>query len=234
MNRAMRLLPLALLATISISSFASAQVNPAVVAAPRNDWMEKSDRYSDKSRKGGFDVLFLGDSITEAWGNKGVEAWQANFDPLKAVNFGIGGDRTENVLWRVQNGNLSGPAPKVIVLMIGTNNIPRDTAPQVFEGIKAILAEIQSRAPQSKVLLLGILARGQAPNTLVRQEIIAVNGMLAGLESDRVHFLDIGQRFLQPDGSLSPDISFDFTHLTPAGYRIYAEAILPEVKKLLN
>src|SRR5439155_6273181 len=128
------------------------------------------------AKRGGVEVLFLGDSITDAWGGEGhgrgatgSKIFEEEFVPLKAANFGIGGDRTQHVLWRLQNGELEGIQPKVVMLMIGTNNsntnaktkIEDNTAEEIAAGVTAIVKEIHKRSPRTKVLLLGVFPRGQ-------------------------------------------------------------------------
>jgi beta-glucosidase len=128
------------------------------------------------------ELLFIGDSITQGWGDVGREVWQRHYDKVHAVNLGIGGDRTENVLWRLQHGALDGQAPKVTVLMIGTNNTgqraenPETTA----AGVKRLLDEIRQRLPGTQVLLLAIFPRGEKPGDLLRGINERVNKIIAG------------------------------------------------------
>src|SRR5262245_61222819 len=133
--------------------------NDAVFPAPRKDkgWTTRHDRFVERAKKGEVDLLFLGDSITQGWENAGKEQWKKAFDPLKAANFGISGDRTQHVLWRITEGKeLEGIQPKAVVLMIGTNNMGSNTAEQIAEGITAIVKELRNQRPHAKVLLLGV------------------------------------------------------------------------------
>jgi lysophospholipase L1-like esterase len=185
--------------------------------------------------KGNVDVLFLGDSITHGW--EGQKAWKKYFAPLKAANFGIGGDQTGHVLWRLtEGGELNGLTPKVAVLMIGTNNSGRDSAEQIAEGITLIIKTIQERSPTTKVLLLGIFPRGEKAGTAIRAKLAKVNSLIAKLDDGgkTVKYLDIGEKFLEPDGSLSKNIMPDYLHLSPRGYEIWAEAITPTLKEMLH
>src|SRR5216684_6727264 len=136
--------------------------NTAIKPVPKDK--KRHEGFVELARKGGIEVLFLGDSITDGWrGPAGQESWKKHFEPLHAANFGIGGDRTQHVLWRLQNGELEGIHPKLAVLMIGTNNSngKDNTAEEIADGITAIVKEIQKRSPSTKVLLLGIFPRGQ-------------------------------------------------------------------------
>ena len=157
--------------------------------------------------------------------------------PLKAANFGIGGDRTQHVLWRLQNGELDGIQPKVVMLMIGTNNSngKDNTAEEIADGIKAIVKEIHKRSPKTKVLLLGIFPRGARPNPQ-REKLNQVNAIIAKLDDNgkTVKYLDIGEKFLEKDGTLSRDIMPDFLHLSPKGYRTWADAVKGPIKELLG
>ena len=207
--------------------------NPATKPVPRDaNWLKRHEGFVALAKKGGVDVLFLGDSITDAWRTYnektqrgGLRVWQKHFEPLKAANFGIGGDRTQHVLWRIQNGELDGIQPKVVVLMIGTNNSGSDSAEQIAAGIEAIVQEIRKRSPSTKILLLAIFPRGEKPNPQ-RDKITQVNALIAKLDDGKtVRFLDIGKRFLRDDGTIPPEIMYDYLHLTEKGYEIWAEAI---------
>lgn len=202
-------------------------------------------RFLELAKRGGVDLLFLGDSITDAWGGEGHdpkrsagnEIFTKEFEPLKAANFGIGGDRTQHVLWRLQNGEMEGIQPKVVMLMIGTNNSNRmdNTAEEIAEGVATVVKEIHKRSPKAKVLLLAIFPRGAMPNPQ-REKIKKVNDIIAKLDDGgkTVKYLDIGAKFMQPDGSISKEIMPDYLHLSPAGYRIWADAVKGPIQELLS
>lgn len=209
--------------------------NSATNPVPRNDWMVQHEGFNARAKKGDVDVVFLGDSITQGWGGAGKEIWTRRYAPLKAANFGIGGDRTQHVLWRVQNGNFDGITPKVVVLMIGTNNLGSNTPPQIAEGVTAIVKEIQTRTPATKILLLGVFPRSEKATDPARAKIGQINADIAKLDDGKqVFFLDIGAKFLQPDGTLTRDIMPDLLHLSPAGYQIWADAIQDKLAELLK
>jgi lysophospholipase L1-like esterase len=217
---------------VSLSAQPAAE-NPAVVPTLRNDWLVRHEDFVKQAKAGGIELLFVGDSITDFWRNRGKSVWEERYAPLKAANFGIGGDRTEHVLWRLQNGELDGIKPKVTVLMIGTNNSSRDTAPRIADGITAIVKEIQKRIPSTKVLLLGVFPRAEKPDAPVRAKLSEVNRIIAKLDDgQQVFFLDIGKSFLTADGTIAPSIMPDFLHPTEAGYRIWADAMASKLAEL--
>jgi lysophospholipase L1-like esterase len=181
-------------------------------------------------------VVFIGDSITHNWEKEGLAVWNRVYKPLNALDLGFGGDRTENVLWRIQHGAVDGLAPKVAVLMFGTNNTghrqedPKTTA----IGIKRNIDELQQRLPDTKILLLAIFPRGEKPDDKLRQINEQVNAIIAGFaDHQKVFFANINQAFLQADGTLSKDIMPDLLHPNEQGYEIWAKAMAPELNKLL-
>jgi len=225
------LLGLVFLVGSGVSAYAQ---NPeTVVPAPREGWwMELHNRFLDRAKKGKVDLLFLGDSITQGWNEN--EVWRRYYEPRNAANFGIGGDRTQHVLWRIQHHELDGIQPKVTVLMIGTNNASSSTPDEIAQGITAIVKEIRSRLPKTKILLLGVFPRGAKPLS-VRERLKSVNERIAKLnEPSHVTFLDISQAFLNPDGTISPDIMPDYLHLSRKGYRIWAESMEPTLWSMLH
>ena len=173
------------------------------------------------------DLLFLGDSITDGSAGGGKAVWEKNYAPLKAANFGIGGDQTQHVLWRIQNGELDGIKPKVAVLMIGTNNLGGNTDEEIADGIKAIVAELHKQTPETKLLLLGVFPRGIKANDSNRARIKNINSIIAKLDDGgkTVKYLDIGDKFLEADGTLPKSIMPDALHPNGKGYEIWAEAI---------
>ncbi len=194
--------------------------------------MKLHERFLQEAKKGKIDLLFLGDSITQGWNNNAT--WARFYGPRHAANFGIGGDGTQHVLWRVQHGELEGIAPRVVVLMIGTNNSGTSNADQIAAGITAIVKELRQRLPDSNVLVLGVFPRGEKPGP-VREKLAKVNRQIAKLDDgSNVTYLDIGKAFLNPDGTISKEVMPDFLHLTARGYRIWADAMEPTLWRLLD
>lgn len=227
---------LALLALLPLVSFAqNAPWNPAVTPTIRNDWIDRHNGFVARARDGGVNVLFVGDSITDGWRQRGKEVWTQRYEPLRAANFGIGGDKTEHVLWRLQNGELDGIKPKVTVVMIGTNNTGRDSAAQIADGVTAIVREIQKRVPETKILLLAIFPRSEKPDHPLRAKINEINPLIAKLDDGQhVFFLDIGAKFLAADGTLPASIMPDFLHPNEEGYRIWGDAMADKLAELMK
>jgi lysophospholipase L1-like esterase len=192
-------------------------------------WKERHERFLARAKEGACDLLFVGDSITEGWGANTV--WQKTYAPRKAVNIGIGGDTTQNVLWRITNGELEGLSPKAVVLLIGTNNfgLHGDAPADVAKGVAAVVDTLRKKLPSAKILLLGVFPRDEKPGTGMRKKIAELNASLAKVEG--VSFLDIGAKFLSPDGTLAKDVMPDFLHLSPKGYQIWADAIEPWISE---
>ena len=204
--------------------------------AGKENWMPQHEANVARARKGGIDLLFVGDSLTKCWFREGREVWTARFAPLHAANFGISGDATEHVLWRIQNGELDNIHPKVVVLLIGTNNITEGDSPaDIAQAVRAIVGEICRRLPNTRILLLGILPRRELASHRDRETIRAINRLISRLhDGDHVTYLDFGDKLLQPDGSLTKELTKDFTHLTAKGYEIFGGAIQPVVESLLR
>jgi len=220
--------------------------NTAVIPAPRTfptNWMSSHEAFVKQAKQGGIDLLFLGDSITAGWfwGNGGINVWNKCYALRHAAEFGIGYDRTQNVLWRIEHSELDGIKPKVVVLLIGTNNAgnedngkPRNTTPEIVEGVAAIVNELRARLPESKILLFGIFPRGETTDP-VRGQVRAVNAQLAKLDDGkRVTFMDIGSKFLGPDGTLSRSIMPDLLHPNEKGYQIWADAMASTLDRMMK
>jgi len=209
--------------------------NSAIEAKPRNDWMLHHERLVEAARKGGYNLVFVGDSITQGWGGSGRDVWARQYGRFKPLNLGISGDRTENVLWRLRHGEFDGLKPKAVVVMIGTNNVRSNTGPQIAEGVTAIVKEIEQRSPSSRILLLGVFPRGHEPGTPERKKLAEVNEIISKLDDGKtVFYLDIGEKFLSPDGTISKEIMPDFLHPNAAGYQIWASAMAPKLAQLLK
>lgn len=219
-----------------------AAVASTVNPVPRDaGWRERHNKIVEAVKQGGHKVAFLGDSITEGWGGAGKGAWEKTWAPMKSVNLGIGGDRTQHVLWRLNNGlgealAASNNDIKLVVLMIGTNNSngTDNTSEEIGEGVKAIVASVREKLPKAKVLVLGIFPRGDKPNP--QREKNAKASELASKVADgaNVRYLDIGNKFLEKDGTLTKEIMPDYLHLSEKGYQIWSENVEPVVREMLK
>jgi lysophospholipase L1-like esterase len=201
------------------------------------DWAKTHQQYCDLAKTNP-PVVFLGDSITQLWRNddRGKAAWAAHFAPLGAVNFGYSADRIQNILWRVEHGEMpAGMHPKVVVLLAGTNNIWENNPDQIHDGMAALIHEILTRSPDTQILLLAVFPRGEKPDSNERPPVAAMNARLATLDDGKhVFWLDIGKTFVQSDGVISKDILTDFLHPSVTGYGLFADAIEPTLTKLLK
>lgn len=213
--------------------------NWAAIPQTRGDekwWRERNAAKVNQAKQGNIELAFIGDSITQGWENAGKAVWDENYANRKAINLGFGGDRTEHVIFRLQYGNnLAKNKPKVAVMMIGTNNTGHNMqAPgEVAAGVARILELLEERTPDTKVLLLGVFPRGIQPLDEKRLNNIAINQQIRRFhDGERVHYLDIGSVFLEEDQTLSPQIMPDALHLSPEGYKRWAEAIEPKLKEL--
>jgi lysophospholipase L1-like esterase len=213
--------------------YSPAGTNTAAVAAPRDDWymdvQRKFDHYSGKH----FDIVFDGDSIMNRWETTGQEIWKKRYAG-QAADFGIEGDRVENVLWRLTKGQVDEMDPKVVVLMIGTNNSGRNSASEIAEGIERLVAEYENRCPHAHIILFGIFPRGKTAMDGGRQKVATVNDKIKLLDDGkRVSYLDLGSKMIEPDGSISPDMMPDFVHPTLKGYQMWADALQPVLDQYL-
>lgn len=222
-------------------------ITPADVAAPRTTPDGKPDAYFNarhalfmkRKSQGRIDVLFIGDSITENWEGSGNQAWAKYFAPLNAAEFGISADMTQYVLWRIENGELDGLSPKVVVLLIGTNNIFDYNQDEIMRGEKKIVQEIRQKLPASKILLLGIFPRGGDPKdpqvAVLRSKIKQVNQELSKLDDGHIiRYLDIGNRFLDSNGRIPDNLMPDKLHPNANGYETWAQAVLPLLHQMLQ
>ena len=228
---------------VSLLSFASASVvwgHSAVEPAPRGDdwWKQRQQLMNQRVAELGTkaEVIFIGDSITQGWEGEGKEVWAQYYTPRNAINLGIGGDRTQHVLWRLENGNLKGLKPKAAVVMIGTNNSNGEdnTVSQIADGVAAIVQKLRSTLPDTKILLLAIFPRGESPNAQ-RGKVLQVNQIIAKLADQKSVFsLDLGPQFVDSEGLIPRSLMPDFLHLSPAGYQVWAEALEPKLAEVLG
>ena len=152
-----------------------------------------------------------------------------------AVNLGIGGDRTQHVIWRLDNGNFKDITPKAAVIMIGTNNSGANSSQEIADGITKIVKQIRTKSPKTKILLLAVFPRGATKDDGRRKVNEGANSLVSKLDDGKhVHYLDIGSNFLKEDLTLPRDIMPDLLHLSPAGYKIWAESIEAKLATLLN
>ena len=197
--------------------------------------MNRHKSFNTRVAKGKVDLVFIGDSITQAWENPGRKVWAKFYGKRNAVNLGISGDRTQHVIWRLDNGNLYNIQPKAAVIMIGTNNSGSNTSQEIADGLKIIVKQIRTKSPKTKILLLGVFPRGTNNADKKRQINEGANAIFSKLDDGKhVHYLDIGPKFLEKDGTLTREIMPDLLHLSEKGYSIWAESIESELAKLLG
>jgi lysophospholipase L1-like esterase len=217
--------------------------NSAIVPAPRDaKWLARHEGFVQEAKPGGIDILFLGDSITDFWRNRGSNVWNECYAPRRAADFGISGDRTQHVLWRMEHGELDGIHPRVVVLMIGTNNTGkeknsgtiRNTVPETIAGVQAVVMALRAKLPDTRILLLAIFPRGTLEDPQ-RAEVALINTVIARLDDGKmVRYLDIDPQFLEADGTLSRNLMPDLLHPNERGYEIWADAMNPTLEEMLK
>lgn len=233
MRQALCLAMLAAMLWIALPALAQ---NTAVAPVPRTDewWQQRHQSMNDRVKQGNADLVFIGDSITQGWEGAGKAVWEQYYADRNAVNLGISGDQTQHVLWRLDNGNLAGIAPKLAVIMIGTNNFKANSAEEIGEGIQAIVKKLRVATPNTKILLLAIFPRMEKPGE-ERDKLAKASAIASQLaDGNMVHYMDIGHEFLTADGTLPKEIMPDFLHPNEKGYWIWAQAIEPKLADLLG
>jgi len=238
----MKLLLLALLSalgSLAVQDAPAKPVNSATISVPRTEpgILERQAECVRRAKETAqADVVFVGDSITQAWDDVGLAEWRARLAPLGALNLGVSGDRTEHVLWRLEQAPLTRLAPKVIVLLIGTNNLGHGThnAAQTLEGVQRVIAALRTQAPQARVLVHEIFPRGERFNPM-RGDIAQINQALRSAQlSCGYRTLAIGDAWVRADGSIDAADMPDFLHLSPAGYAQWAAALEPALREALR
>jgi arylsulfatase A-like enzyme/lysophospholipase L1-like esterase len=215
------------------------QISPSTY--PDQRWAEKwwKDRWDRKNKEAkdakDTQVVFLGDSITQAWEDAGKAAWNKHFAPLGALNWGYSGDRTEHLIWRLQNGDIQRVKPKAAVILIGTNNTGQSQRPaaETVAGIQRTLEDLAWKWPDTQIVLMSIFPRAEKADNPLRKINNEINEQLKSLaDGKRIHLLDINSAFMDSEGTLKKDLLPDLLHLSPAAYDIWAEALAPKLKEL--
>ena len=243
-------LPLFLVILLASGAAFAQSTNTAVMPVPmtKPGWMERHESMNAKARQGKIDLIYIGDSIVQRYEGVGKPVWDHYYALRNALNLGISSDRTQHVIWRIENGELEGLTPKVTVLMIGTNNSAADTAAEITAANKKIIGLIRAKMPATKVLLLAIFPRGarQDANGNLTEAALAdaakrtavindVNADLAKLDDGvNVRFLDIAKVFYGQDGKIPHAIMPDQLHPNAAGYQLWADAMKPLLADMLK
>jgi lysophospholipase L1-like esterase len=206
-------------------------------AAPRTDAnsMKAHQQLLEKAAKGGIDIYFEGDSITRRWGATDYPQlfanWKQNFFGWSAADFGWGADRVENILWRLENGELDGVHPQVIVLQAGTNNLADSTAEEISQGLRAVVRVLQAKAPRAAIIVTGIFPRND--NMALVPKIQQINADLSSFEG--VRYLDINSKLADRQGKLFDGMmNADKLHPAVPGYQVWADALKPIFTELLG
>src|SRR4051794_31236279 len=192
---------------------------PRIAAWP----VKRFEAIKERVRSAPHRVLFLGDSLTERFPHDAPDIWREHMQTRDVLNAGVSGDRSENLLWRLQNGNLPAKPPSLVVMLIGTNDLTYDGKPRspalAAEGIRANLLYLRQVLPDTPILLLGLLPRGASPDSPLRRKTVAVNELIARCEDRRsVFYADLGGALLDSQGRLTPEISPDRLHFSEIGY----------------
>lgn len=200
---------------------------------------QKHQANLEVAKKGEAELLLMGDSITDFWRNEsgpfaGKAVFDKHFGQWKVANFGIAGDTTQGVLYRLKNGEGQGFKPRAVMLMIGTNNTGGNSAAEIAEGIGAVVLELQKDFPEAQILLLAVFPRAK-PGDAVRDKIKRINEKIAKLhDGKKVHYLDIGAKFLDSEQRIPADIMSDELHPGAKGYEIWAEAVKGPLTQMMS
>jgi len=213
--------------------------NTAIIPNLAQNFRVKHEQNLEVAKAGDVELLLMGDSITDFWRQPegrfaGKPILDEYFGQWKIANFGIAGDTTQGVIYRLQNGEGEGFTPRAIMLMIGTNNTAANSAPEIAEGVGAIVLDMRTRWPDAQILLLAVFPRGTASDPR-RQIIAGINERIAKLhDGQHVHYLDIGQVFLDGDGNIPQEVMSDGLHPSTEGYRRWAEAVKEPLTRLMQ
>lgn len=206
------------------------------------DWFGRHNEIIKLGKQLNPDVVFIGDSITHCWGGQPAGPLHADkntmdkvFGGIRTLNLGFGWDRTQNVLWRIDHGELDGVKPRTVVLHIGTNNTTgtenarQNTSAEIAAGIRACVIRIRAKLPDTRIVLMSVFPREKKQDHPRRKQIDEVNKLLFGELGNvpGITIVDLGPKFCGPDGTFSRDVTFDFCHLTDKGYQVWAESLMP-------
>ena len=197
-------------------------------------WDQKNEEANSAEAKKA-QVVFLGDSITQAWEGPGKKAWEKHFAPLGAINWGYSGDRTEHLIWRLQNGNIQRLKPKAAVILIGTNNTGQSKRPaaETVAAIRHTLDDLAWKWPDTRIILMSVFPRAEKADNPLRKINDKINEQLKPLiDGKRIHLLDINAKFMDSEGTLNTELLPDQLHLSPAAYEIWAEALAPKLTEI--
>jgi len=200
-------------------------------------WMKHHENRKSWVKNRKVDLLMVGDSIVFRWGRTGKKVWDEYYAKRNGCNIGSSGDRTQHMLWHFQNGGLEGGNPKLVLVMIGTNNRgkPENKGTDTAYGILAILKEIHMRLPESKILLMAVFPRGRTPQDEGRIRNDQINKIIQTYADNKtVHWLDISDVFLDEKGGMIKELMPDGLHPSEKGFRVWAETMEPTIKKLLQ
>jgi lysophospholipase L1-like esterase len=213
--------------------------NSAIMPNLSINFLPQHQAQVEIAKRGDIDVLFTGDSITDWWDSErepfaGKAVFDKYFGSWKIANFGIAGDTTQGLLYRLQNGEGQGFSPKAVMLLIGVNNTRSNSPGEIAEGIGAVVLQLQQNFPAAKILLLGIFPSQQAGSPL-RRDIAYINDKISQLhDGDKVHYLDISDVFLDAAGNIPAELMSDALHPTTKGYELWAEAVIGPLTSLLG
>lgn len=214
-------------------------VSPTVVPepVPTTTWDNKNAAINSHAAAGNAQVVFIGDSITEYWQTTGAAVWNQNYASLNALDAGVGGDQTQNVLWRLDHGNLGSNTPQVAVLMLGINNLGQGDSPlETAEGVASVVATLRDMLPTTKILVLGILpAFADSPDNWFRQQIDQTNQLIQGLaDNQNVFYLDMTPEFTNPDGTINADLFQQYlVHPNQEGYQVWVQTMAPYLNAIM-
>lgn len=212
------------------------KVNEAVIPMPggSDTWHERHQAMNARAKEGNVDLVYIGDSIVGNRKWEGKPVWDHYYARRNGTILGISGDRTQQVLWRLQNGNIDGISPRLAIVMIGQNNGPFNTGEEIGAGVTAIVQTLREKVPETKILVLAIFFRGEKP-TEERAVLTKANEIASKLaDGEHVFYMDVNYLFLQPDGSIPASLMPDFEHPNEEGHRVWAAAIEPMVAELMG